>query len=116
MMIPEGILCSKSHEYLLEGENGIYTVGLTDYAVEQLGDIVFIELPEAGTEFAKLAPKMLMLNGDNSPVIPTIEIINEIIYITIFLIAHTLENISIFLFSFFSSLYVSVPMVFSFIF
>ena len=53
MMIPEGILCSKSHEYLLEGENGIYTVGLTDYAVEQLGDIVFIELPEAGTEFAK---------------------------------------------------------------
>ena len=26
---------------------------MTDYAVEQLGDIVFIELPEAGTEFAK---------------------------------------------------------------
>ena len=29
------------------------TVGLTDYAVEQLGDIVFVELPEAGTEFKK---------------------------------------------------------------
>lgn len=53
MMVPEGILCSKSHEYLLEGENCIFTVGLTDYAVEQLGDIVFIELPEVGTHYAK---------------------------------------------------------------
>lgn len=53
MMVPEGILCSKSHEYLLENADGIYTVGLTDYAVEQLGDIVFIELPEIGTNFSK---------------------------------------------------------------
>lgn len=52
MMVPEGILCSKTHEYLLE-ENDLYTIGLTDYAVEQLGDIVFVELPEIGTEFAK---------------------------------------------------------------
>lgn len=51
-MVPEGILCSKTHEYLLEDGN-VFTIGLTDYAVEQLGDIVFIELPEAGTEFAK---------------------------------------------------------------
>lgn len=53
MMVPEGILCSKSHEYLLEGENCIFTIGLTDYAVEQLGDIVFIELPEVGTHYTK---------------------------------------------------------------
>lgn len=53
MMVPEGILCSKSHEYLLENADGSYTVGLTDYAVEQLGDIVFIELPEIGTDFSK---------------------------------------------------------------
>ena len=53
MSIPEGILCTKSHEYLLEGDNNIYTIGLTDYAVEQLGDIVFVELPEVGTEFTK---------------------------------------------------------------
>lgn len=52
MMVPEGILCSKTHEYLFEDGN-VFTIGLTDYAVEQLGDIVFIELPEAGTEFAK---------------------------------------------------------------
>ena len=48
----EGILCSKSHEYILE-QNGEHIIGLTDYAVEQLGDIVFIELPEVGSTFAK---------------------------------------------------------------
>ncbi len=53
MMVPEGILCAKSHEYLLESDKDVYTVGLTDYAVEQLGDIVFIELPEVGVEFSK---------------------------------------------------------------
>ena len=52
MSLTEGILCSKSHEYILE-KDGKYIVGLTDYAIEQLGDIVFLELPEAGTEFRK---------------------------------------------------------------
>ena len=53
MGITEKILCSSSHEYILDNENGTYTVGLTDYAVEQLGDIVFLELPEVGAEFLK---------------------------------------------------------------
>lgn len=52
MNIPEGILCSKSHEYVYE-KDGAYTIGLTDYAVEQLGDIVFIELPEVNSTFHK---------------------------------------------------------------
>ena len=49
---PEGILCSKSHEWVLD-EGDTYKIGLTDYAVEQLGDIVFVELPEVESEFAK---------------------------------------------------------------
>lgn len=53
MSIIEKILCSKSHEYVLDNENGTYTLGLTDYAIEQLGDIVFLELPEVGMEFKK---------------------------------------------------------------
>ncbi len=53
MSITENILCSKSHEYLLKNEDETYTVGLTDYAVEQLGDIVFLELPDEGSEFSK---------------------------------------------------------------
>lgn len=52
MSVTEGILCSKTHEYILE-KDGTYTIGLTDYAVEQLGDIVFLELPDVGAEFAK---------------------------------------------------------------
>lgn len=53
MSITEKILCSKSHEYLLDNGDGTFNVGLTDYAVEQLGDIVFLELPEVGAEFKK---------------------------------------------------------------
>lgn len=49
---PEGILCSKTHEWALE-EGDTVTIGLTDYAIEQLGDIVFVELPEVGSEFVK---------------------------------------------------------------
>ena len=49
---PDNILCSKTHEYVWENE-GKYIIGLTDFAVEQLGDIVFIELPEAGTTLTK---------------------------------------------------------------
>ncbi len=53
MTITENILCSKSHEYLLKNDDETYTIGLTDYAVEQLGDIVFLELPEVGVSFSK---------------------------------------------------------------
>ena len=48
----EGMLCTKTHEYIAE-QDGTYVVGLTDYAVEQLGDIVFVELPDVGSTFAK---------------------------------------------------------------
>ena len=52
MTMPDGILCAKTHEWILEEENKA-TIGLTDYAIEQLGDIVFIELPEVGATYAK---------------------------------------------------------------
>lgn len=48
----ESMLCSKTHEYVLE-QNSCFEVGITPYAIEQLGDIVFIELPEVGSEFSK---------------------------------------------------------------
>lgn len=40
------------HEWL-SVENGIATVGITDYAQEQLGDLVFVDLPEAGSALKK---------------------------------------------------------------
>ena len=48
----ENMLCTKSHEYVLEKDDG-YEVGITDYGIEQLGDIVFVELPDTDTEFSK---------------------------------------------------------------
>ena len=48
----ESMLCTKTHEYVLE-QNGLFEIGITDYAIEQLGDIVFLELPEVGSEFSK---------------------------------------------------------------
>ena len=50
--VPEGILCSKTHEYIYQVDNTSY-IGITDFAVEQLGDIVFVELPEVGSFFEK---------------------------------------------------------------
>ncbi len=48
----ESMLCTKTHEYVL-GQDGNYEIGITSYAIEQLGDIVFIELPEVDSEFSK---------------------------------------------------------------
>ena len=47
--IPDGLQYAKSHEWLA-AENGVGTVGITDHAQNELTDIVFVELPEAGKE------------------------------------------------------------------
>ena len=47
MNIPSDLLYTKDHEWI-KIENGIATVGITDYAQGELGDIIFIELPDIG--------------------------------------------------------------------
>ena len=47
--IPENLRYTSSHEWVLE-EDGVYTVGLTDFAQDSLGDLVFINLPQEGDE------------------------------------------------------------------
>ncbi|MBQ7059921.1 MAG: glycine cleavage system protein GcvH [Firmicutes bacterium] len=49
MNIPEELKYTKSHEWVKE-EDGFYVVGLTDYAQEELSDLVFVNLPEVGDE------------------------------------------------------------------
>lgn len=59
---------SKEHEYIrLEGAVG--TVGISDFAQEQLGDIVFVELPGVGTKLSK---------GDEAAVIESVKAASEI--------------------------------------
>ncbi len=43
---------SKEHEWV-DVEDGIATVGISDYAQEQMGDVVYIELPEVGQKIAR---------------------------------------------------------------
>jgi glycine cleavage system H protein len=56
---PEGLLYTESHEWVkvenptLPDEGSQVSIGLTDYAQSQLKDIVYVELPEGGSEFKK---------------------------------------------------------------
>ncbi len=47
MDFPEGLKYTEDHEWVLV-ENDIATIGITDFAQDQLGDVVFVELPEVG--------------------------------------------------------------------
>ena len=49
--VPENLHYSKDHEWVrVEGE--VAVIGITDHAQEQLGDVVYVELPKAGEQFA----------------------------------------------------------------
>ena len=52
MAVQKGLLYSKDHEWVKE-EGGEYTVGITDYAQSELGDLVFVNLPEEGDSVTK---------------------------------------------------------------
>ncbi len=47
MNFPKDLKYTKEHEWI-KVENGIGTIGITDFAQSELGDIVFVELPEVG--------------------------------------------------------------------
>ena len=51
MELREGLLYSKSHKWVKE-EGDIAVIGLTDYAQSELGDLVFVNLPEEGDEIS----------------------------------------------------------------
>ncbi|MGI9408103.1 MAG: glycine cleavage system protein GcvH [Hyphomicrobiaceae bacterium] len=59
---------TEDHEYIrVEGDIG--TVGITDHAQEQLGDVVFVDLPEVGTQVSK---------GDEIAVVESVKAASEI--------------------------------------
>lgn len=50
--IPQDLRYTKEHEYVKStGEEGVYAVGVTDYAQGELGDVVFVELPGVGATY-----------------------------------------------------------------
>jgi len=53
--IPGDLLYTEEHEYLkATDQDGVYFVGVTDYAQGELGDVVFVELPDDGASFNKM--------------------------------------------------------------
>ena len=59
---------TEDHEWIaVEGDVG--TVGITKYAAEQLGDVVFVEVPEAGASFAK---------GDDMAVVESVKAASDV--------------------------------------
>ena len=51
MNVPGDLQYTKSHEWVRR-EEGTATIGITDHAQDELGDVVFVELPEQGTSFS----------------------------------------------------------------
>jgi glycine cleavage system H protein len=52
MAVQKGLLYTKDHEWVKE-EGGEYVVGISDYAQSELGDLVFVNLPEEGDSVTK---------------------------------------------------------------
>lgn len=81
MELREELLYSKSHEWVKE-EDGVYTIGITDFAQSELGDLVFVNLPEEGDEvtaeeaFADVE-SVKAVSDVLSPVTGVVEEINE---------------------------------------
>ncbi|WP_336068474.1 glycine cleavage system protein GcvH [Nitratireductor rhodophyticola] len=59
---------TEDHEWI-KVENGVATVGITDYAQEQLGDLVFVELPEAGATLSR---------GDTAVVVESVKAASDV--------------------------------------
>lgn len=82
MNFPEELLYVKSHEWIQKQDDGTYLIGITDYAQDALGDLVFVNLPEVGDEVTKGetfadVESVKAVSDVFSPVSATIESVNE---------------------------------------
>lgn len=79
--VPEDLHYSKDHEWVrVEGDQAI--IGITDYAQNSLGDVVYVELPKAGDEFAANEPfgsveSVKAVSEVFTPIAGTVVTINE---------------------------------------
>ena len=52
--VPQDLRYTKEHEYVKSDGGDVVTVGITDYAQGELGDVVFVELPKVGDTFSAM--------------------------------------------------------------
>ena len=68
MELPEDLRYTSEHEWIrLDGDEG--TIGITDFAQEQLGDVVYVELPENGTR---------LVQGDTFGTIESVKAVSDL--------------------------------------
>ena len=65
---PENLYYADTHEYVLE-ENGLLKIGVSEFAIDQLGDIVFVELADQGSTLKK---------GDTFGTIESVKAVEEV--------------------------------------
>ena len=68
LILPEDVKFTDEHEWA-RVEDGHVRVGISDYAQDQLGDVVFVELPEVGSSFNK---------GDEFGTVESVKTVSEI--------------------------------------
>lgn len=68
-MFPENLKYTKEHEWLLEDEGGKVRVGITHYAQQELGDVVYVDLPAEGDEVEL---------GDSFAVVESVKAVSDI--------------------------------------
>jgi glycine cleavage system H protein len=82
MTFPQNLKYAKSHEWVKDLGNGVYEIGISDFAQKELGDLVYVNLPAAGDEikagksFADLE-SVKAVSDIFSPVSGTVKEINE---------------------------------------
>ena len=69
MNIPADLKYTESHEWIRAETDGTLTVGITEYAQDALGDIVFVELPKVGKSFTA---------GDDAAVVESVKAASDI--------------------------------------
>jgi glycine cleavage system H protein len=69
MNIPADLKYTESHEWIRTETDGTLTVGITEYAQDALGDIVFVELPKVGKQFTA---------GDDAAVVESVKAASDI--------------------------------------
>ena len=69
MNIPADLKYTESHEWVRAEADGTITVGITEYAQDALGDIVFVELPKVGTSYTA---------GDDAAVVESVKAASDI--------------------------------------
>lgn len=82
MSYPSDRKYAKTHEWVKDLGNGLFEIGLSDYAQKEMGDIIYLDLPQAGDElkagesFADLE-SVKAVSGIQSPINGTVKEVND---------------------------------------